>query len=132
MTSLTSGSNVGRMEEQSRRAYPRVNTDISVNIKAAGRPAIVSGVIRNISLGGIFVQLADPLAFGTDVDLEFRLPALAKSFRCKGVVIWSSRQSPEKAPDGVVGMGLRLRDISVRDMRELADYINVKTEDHSA
>jgi uncharacterized protein (TIGR02266 family) len=116
------------MEDQARRAHPRVPADISVSLKAAGRPAIVSGVIKNISLGGIFVRIDDPLSFGTDIDLEFSLPAAAKTMRCKGVVIWSTRQTPEKAPLGEEGIGIRLRDISVRDMRELADYISVQLE----
>jgi len=120
------------MEEQSRRAHPRVEADISVSVKAVGKPAMVSGVIKNISLGGVFVQLDEPLSFGTDVDLEFSLSAAAKTIRCKGVVLWSTRQTPEKSPSGLPGMGIRLRDISVRDMRELAEYVSVQLESSDA
>ena len=64
----------------------------------------------------------DPLPFGTDIDLEFTLPVDPRIIRCKGFVVWSTKTSPERGL-GRQGIGVRLMDIGVREMRLLNEYI---------
>lgn len=78
--------------------------------------------VMNISLGGIFVELEVPLAFGAQLGVEFSLPGDSRVIRCEGMVIWSTKTSPDKAP-GRVGNGVRLASIGIEEMRRLAQSV---------
>ncbi len=103
-----------------RRTHPRVAaTGVTVNLRTEDGRARSSERLGNISLGGVFVEMQEPLAFGTDVRLEFNLPSSGKILRCRGCVVWSSRN---RATDQD-GIGVRLIDIGISDMRILAEHI---------
>jgi len=105
------------------RAHPRVSANIKVRVRTAHGHELQTGQIRNISLGGVFVETIDPQPFGSDLDLEFSLPgAERRTIHCKGFVVWSTKSSPEKCPE-MQGMGVRLTDIGVQEMRALAEFI---------
>jgi uncharacterized protein (TIGR02266 family) len=110
------------MTRSKERAHPRVPANITATVRTGGKAAIKAGRIRNISLGGVFVEIPEPLPFGTDVDIEFSLPSGAGVLRCKGFVVWSTKDDPDKA-DGKQGIGVRLTDIGVQEMRDLAEFI---------
>lgn len=76
-----------------------------------------------MSLGGVFVEMREPLAFGTDLAMEFRLPNARKTVRCKGYVVWTSRL--ESGPDGI---GVRLLEIGITDMRLLAEHLGTEVK----
>jgi uncharacterized protein (TIGR02266 family) len=104
------------MDEQ-RRAHPRVQVDIVVKLRVSTADAWDGAHIRNISLGGIFIASERLLSFGSEVDLEFTVPG-APPIRCKGLVIWTTKQFPDRG-GGAIGMGLRLSQLSVADMRRI-------------
>lgn len=104
------------------RNHPRVNTEINVSIKMPDGRIHSAGQIRNISLGGVFIEIKDPPSFGSEFDLEFRLPQAAETFRCRGLVVWNTKSNPENSE--IPGMGVRLMQIGVQDMRRLAEYID--------
>lgn len=106
------------------REHPRITASISVTIQSKGG-VYKSQRITNISLGGVFIAMAEPLGFGADLALEFYLPGDASVLRCKGFVIWNTKTKPKASADGP-GMGVRLTDIAVVDMRRLADYIDAQ------
>ncbi len=106
-----------------RRAQPRVEANISVKVRVPGGQTTTTQRISNISLGGVFIQMDDPLAFGVEVDLEFHLPVAPRSIGCKGFVVWSTKTSPEKQAEHGKGIGVRLMDIGITDMRMLAKYV---------
>ncbi len=92
---------------------------VAVKVRlASGQMPTVAG-IWNVSLGGVFFEMKEPLPFGVEVGLEFSLPVDPHVVRCKGFVVWSTKSSPEKAP-GRGGVGLRLADIKIAEMRALA------------
>lgn len=106
-----------------RRGQPRVKANIGVTVRVPGGRTTSSEIIHNISLGGVFIQMNDPLPFGTEVSLEFSLPVAPRTIRCKGFVVWSTKNSPERATMGGEGIGVRLMDIGITDMRILAEYV---------
>ncbi|MBI3178294.1 MAG: PilZ domain-containing protein [Deltaproteobacteria bacterium] len=110
------------MTGASRREHTRVAARISVSVRAPDGRTINADEIANISLGGVFIEMREPLAFGTDVDLEFSLSAEVRTIRCKGFVVWSTVTSPERG-GGRQGIGVRLMDIGVREMRILNEFI---------
>ncbi len=106
----------------SRREHKRVTTRITAKVRSPDGTRSSTEEIRNISLGGVFIVMDDPLAFGTDIDLEFNLPINPRVIRCKGFVVWSTKTSPDRGA-GLRGIGVRLMDIGVREMRLLNQFI---------
>lgn len=109
------------MDRSKRRAHPRVPTSVTVTIRVPGGGDFTANRLTNISLGGVFIDMDEPLAFGTEVSLEFVLPVKAKTIQCRGLVVWTSKHS--EASEGKRGIGVRLMEIGIADMRVLADYI---------
>jgi len=106
----------------SRREHKRVSASVTVKLKSSDGRRISSERLSNVSLGGVFIEMDDPLAFGTDVELEFSLPIDPRAICCRGFVVWSTKTSPERA-QGQSGIGVRLMDIGVREMRIVNQYI---------
>ncbi|MBN1959866.1 MAG: PilZ domain-containing protein [Deltaproteobacteria bacterium] len=106
-----------------RRSNSRVNVKLSVNIRLSDGHSLSSNLIRNISLGGVFIEMPEPLAFGTEIYLEFKLPETPRILNCSGFVVWSSKTNPERCP-GKIGIGVRLMDISINEIRLLHEFID--------
>ncbi len=109
------------MADETKRAHPRATADISATIRLPDGRTHSTGHIRNISLGGVFIEMDNPLGFGAELDLEFKLPAGTQAIRCRGLVMWNTK-TQEGYPRP--GMGVRLMQIGVHEMRLLADYID--------
>ncbi len=77
---------------ETKRAHERYERKISVTVVAEGRE--LQGATVNISLGGMFVALAEPVKFGSTVKARFRLPALKEDTELTCTVRWVT-------PDGV-------------------------------
>lgn len=75
----------------------------------------------NISLGGLFVEVDEVVGFGQEVELETSLPQ-GHVLHCKGFVVWSTKEAPSKG-GGRKGIGVRLSDIGIADMRLLAECV---------
>lgn len=110
---------------KAKREHKRVNATIDVKVCTPDGSRSSTDRIRNISLGGVFIEMNEPLPFGTDVELEFELPINPRVISCKGFVVWSTKDSPERG-GGTPGIGVRLMDIGVREMRQLNDFIEAQ------
>jgi Tfp pilus assembly protein PilZ len=106
-----------------RRSNSRVTVDLDLKIRLPDGRILSSNPIRNISLGGVFIDMPEPLAFGAELALEFTLPVAPRLIRCKGFVVWSSKTHPERCP-GRSGVGVRLMDIGIGEMRILHEFID--------
>jgi uncharacterized protein (TIGR02266 family) len=109
------------MDRSKRRAHPRVPASVSATIRLPEGETRTASRLTNISLGGVFIDMEDPLAFGTEISLEFTLPSAARTIQCRGLVVWTSKHGP--AVEGKRGIGVRLMEIGIADMRVLADFI---------
>lgn len=74
-------------------------------------------------MGGVFIEMESPLPFGSELSLEFSLPVAPRVIRCQGFVVWSTKSSPERSPDGMEGIGVRLMGIGITEMRVLNEYV---------
>ncbi len=75
--------------------------------------------VWNISLGGLFLELSEPLGFGEDLQLELELAGRSVPLVCRGFVVWSTRDSPDKGC-GRIGAAVRLTDIGIAEMRAIS------------
>ncbi|MEK7704966.1 MAG: PilZ domain-containing protein [Myxococcota bacterium] len=105
-----------------RRTQTRAYAGISAQIIGPDGRRTSTERIANISLGGLFVEMDEPLPFGADVSIEFTLPVTPGLIRCKGFVVWSSKEQ-DTSSGRPPGIGVRLIDIGMREMRLVADYV---------
>lgn len=111
--------------DSERRSNSRVDVELGVKMRLADGRVASSSTIRNISLGGVFIAMPEPLPFGAEVLLEFSLPVAPRLIRCRGFVVWSSKTHPEKA-NGREGVGVRLMDIGITEMRILHEFVSAQ------
>src|SRR5690349_17773296 len=56
------------------RKHVRVQTNFSISLRFDSLSPPERGRVRNLSLGGVFINTDQALAFGQELDLEFTLP----------------------------------------------------------
>jgi type IV pilus assembly protein PilZ len=71
------------------RRYERTPVDMPVEFAAKGSPERSRGRAGDLSLGGMFVRTASPLAFGTGLVVHLLLPGQKAPFALPGVVRWT-------------------------------------------
>ena len=49
------------------------------------------GPTKNLSAGGMCVVVDNPLAVGSEAELEFKLPGSTEPITCTGRVVWADR-----------------------------------------
>jgi len=95
---------------QTKREHERYECELDVTVIAEGRELV--GVTRNMSIGGMFVGLAEPVKFGSAVKIRFRLPALKEDTEIAATVRWVT-------PDGVGLQFSSLRAMEVWGLNQL-------------
>jgi PilZ domain-containing protein len=70
-----------------KRLHPRTIINVAASCQPRDAPP-VHGVARDIGLGGIFIEAADSLPFGTELFIVLRLPGAKADLRLPGVVRW--------------------------------------------
>jgi uncharacterized protein (TIGR02266 family) len=98
------------LAEQFRRTDPRYDRRLEVEIVASGETHI--GYCRNISLGGMFVELMSVLPVGSAIAVRFRVPTQPEAIEVTGEVRWVERGDPGQAN----GMGIRFHGLRARDV----------------
>ncbi|HEY3665941.1 MAG TPA: PilZ domain-containing protein [Polyangiaceae bacterium] len=78
----------GAAARHEKRAHPRVAVEIAVSCERRDGPALF-GTVRDISIGGTFVESTELLPFGTAVVIVARLPHTKTDLRLPGVVRWA-------------------------------------------
>lgn len=73
---------------QEKRVHPRVTIDIPVTCELKDRPAI-SGVAKDLSMGGMFIESPETLPFNTQLTITMRIPGMDADSRLPGVVRWA-------------------------------------------
>jgi Tfp pilus assembly protein PilZ len=76
-----------------KRAHTRVPIDADARCETDDGH-VISGVAKDISIGGMFIETEETPSFGTRVTVVTRLPGLDAEVRLPGVVRWSK-------PDGI-------------------------------
>lgn len=72
---------------QDKRSHPRVPLAVQLTCEVNGG-ATVSGLSKDISVGGMFIESDAQLSFGTQVNIVLRLPNTKADSRLPGIVRW--------------------------------------------
>ena len=70
-----------------KRVHPRVPFGANVTCEVSGGEAI-QGRVKDISVGGMFIESEAPVAFGAQVTIVVRLPNTKAESRLPGVIRW--------------------------------------------
>jgi len=92
------------MSEPSRRLHERFDHRLPVAVHFDGRE--VAGYSRNISVGGMFLEVRGAVPFGAHVHLKFRLQNLPDEVDIPAVVRWS----------GSDGIGVQFSTLRAREV----------------
>lgn len=111
------------MPETSRREqreHPRYRVDLRVDCST--RDAFLSSHVTNLSRGGVFIEGAEGVPVGTEVELVLALPPPHAPMHVRGRVIWTFdiRIGGMRV---VPGMGIKFLDLTAEQHRLLGDVL---------
>lgn len=92
------------------RIFRRIPFETEVRMRFGDLRDFVSQYSGNISLGGMFVQTANPPAPGSTVEVEFALGDGTELIRGRGKVVWARDEEP--GSDLPPGMGVRFLELT--------------------
>jgi uncharacterized protein (TIGR02266 family) len=98
------------LAEHFRRTDPRYDRRVEVEILVEGKQYRV--MTRNLSLGGMFVEIDEVLPEQTTIQVRFRVPTQPEPVDVTGEVRWVERPGPGK----IGGMGVRFHGLRARDV----------------
>jgi hypothetical protein len=103
------------------RSHPRVAFDAPVEfvIKGSGSGDRIAGRCRDVSLGGMYIQTAQPLPFGSGLVVHVTLPGQKTSLAIAGVVRWSRPGE---------GMGVQFGLMGARDTHAITELTRLAAE----
>ena len=102
-----------------RRSSTRVLLKTSVTLVSESN--FYTGFSNNISEGGIFVATYEPMALGTQLELEFCLGADDNPIKAVGVVRWVREYNPHS--DAPPGIGLQFAELSAADRQRVEAFV---------
>ncbi len=82
----------------------------------------------NLSVGGIFIESAEPYDVGKTVQIEFNLPGVYDPIKVTGKVV---SRIDEVHADGVRGNGFKFTDLSEADRHLIEKFIETSIEEES-
>ena len=95
-----------------RRTLDRTEVVLPVTLEHDGRT--LSGTARNLSLGGLFVEIDAVLAFGATVVVRFTLPGQSQEIATSAQVRWTA---------GTCGVGLQFQGLRAWQVWALQQFI---------
>jgi uncharacterized protein (TIGR02266 family) len=102
------------------RGLPRVNVDTPVHLVSPDTDSW--GVARNVSRGGMFIELNADFDADKELRAEFELPEANEVFSRVVTVVWQQ----VAWQDQPAGVGVRFVDLDAPDARRLDDYVYVR------
>jgi uncharacterized protein (TIGR02266 family) len=106
------------MPEPERRYFRRVQKVIEFQYTSNGPP--MTGGIRDLSEGGVYVDTPDPLSAGTPVSFRFVLQPISKTpILGRGLVRWC---------EDAVGMGIQFLAMSDEDRALIRRFVMLEPD----
>lgn len=100
------------------RGLPRVTVDTPVHLVSPDTDSW--GVARNVSRGGMFIEMSSDFDSEKELRAEFELPEANETFSRTVRVVWQRAQWREQP----AGLGVRFVDLDAPDARRLDDYVH--------
>lgn len=108
------------MSKENRR-YKRLSANWIVKVRAATATAEEMNQIKDISLGGVFIETRYPFEIGTLIEFEFQVPGAPESLVAKGIVRWSNDGKLAGQP---LGMGVEFVELASKSKETIRRIID--------
>jgi type IV pilus assembly protein PilZ len=95
------------------RRFMRTPLDTPVTFSRKGAEDAAVGRAKDLSVGGMFIETTDPVAFGGEVVIHLRLPRNKDELTLPGVVRW--------VRDG--GMGIQFGNLGAKETHAITEVI---------
>ncbi len=86
------------------RYHKRFNTDENADLEVFRNGQRTRAVLRNLSLGGAFLETHEIYQAGEIIKLNINLPSIQKGHELSGKIVWNSHHPDHR---GVRGLGIR-------------------------
>jgi len=96
-------------DQTSRRIQQRYDVRISVDFVYDGKEYQAQS--RNMSVGGVFIETAAPLPYGSTVQVSFRVPAIKEPIEIESQVRWVEKDGGITQGVGLQFQGLRAKHV---------------------
>ena len=103
------------------RGAQRVHVKLKVDWQCEGNFLFENAT--NISEHGIFIQTEKPMAAGTMIDLQFKIPHSPKQIEVLGEVIWINPVRTDASANYNPGMGIRFVNLKEIDRDTILSLI---------
>jgi len=98
---------------QDKRVHPRVSLDSPVSCEVGSAKAF-TGMAKDISMGGVFIESTEVLAFGAEITIALRLPGAKGDLRLPGIVRWTKPS----------GFGVQFGALGARETHALSELFS--------
>ena len=105
------------------RGLPRVDTNVPVTVTTGDRE--LSGIVRNLSRGGAFIETEIPLVRSDEVGLRLELSDPQVTLSASAEVVWC--RTRYESVDTIDGAGLRFVEIDGASARTIDDFVYERT-----
>ena len=115
------------MEGQEKRKFKRLDASWVTKIR---KVTLTDSIrerlerIKNVSLGGVFVDTPMPFEIGAIVSLEFGIPGVTERVQSRGIVRWSNDGRAKGQP---VGMGVEFLEVTARAKDALDEFFRFES-----
>lgn len=118
------------MGDADKRKFKRLSTSWIVRIRTR-KPSDSTRIrlderIRNVSMGGVFIETRYPFKLGSLVEFDFNMPGSSDLVHAKGLVKWTNDGSLRDLP---VGMGIEFVEVSSVARDAITHYLDKDTSD---
>ena len=98
---------------QDKRSHPRVTVDTTVSCEVRSSGALITGMAKDISIGGMFIESTEALPFGTEITIVGRFPGAKADLRLPGIVRWTKP----------VGFGVQFGSLGARETHAISQLL---------
>lgn len=116
------------MTSADNRKFRRLSTNLLVRIRTTRHTDTtierMRDRIKNLSLGGVFIETTMPFEMGTHIELDFSVPGYSDPVHAKGIVKWSNADKRQGAP---IGMGIEFLEVSTPSRAVIDQYVAATT-----
>jgi type IV pilus assembly protein PilZ len=101
---------------EEKRQHSRTPLNAHVTYEVSGGEAARDGILRDISMGGVFIEASVVPAFGAKVMVRGRLPGDTQDVELPGVVRWSNEG----------GFGVQFGLLGARETHSIARILSAR------
>jgi uncharacterized protein (TIGR02266 family) len=101
---MLSEDRVDTLSGRNRRGAPRLAVPFDLKVDVTGENTFYTGLLKDISTGGLFISTDHPPPYGSRFHLRFSFPGMEESVECEVQVRWIRDRFTEGNPEP--GMGV--------------------------